>query len=305
MKIILTGGTGLIGKVVMQRALAAGHSIVALTRQVRTNTNPHIRYRQWDARHPGAWVEEFTGDYAILHLAGEGIFDHRWTPTVKERLMQSRVESTRLITEVVRTAPNTPVVLVSASAVGYYGDRHDAPTDEHAPHGSDFLSEICVRWEEQAFAAEAFGVRVAVPRIGIVLSKEGGALGRMLPAFQAFVGMPLGSGKQWFPWVHIHDAARALLFPLESSSFSGAYNLAAPAPVQMSEFCTALGKTLRRPAWSWMSVPEFALRLGLGEAAAALTGGQRIQPKKLMEAGFVFQFTDVGQALSDLLPTKN
>jgi uncharacterized protein len=313
MKVILTGGTGLIGERVIARLHTEGHEVVALTRRLGQKSNlPHetrLRFVQWDATTLGtgeaAWSREISGAGAIIHLAGEGIFDTRWTPEIKQRLVDSRITTTRLLVQAIAQADEKPPVMVSASASGYYGDRHDALTDESAPppgaSANDFLANLCVRWEAESHEASKYGVRVANPRTGIVLAKDGGALGRMIPIFRAFLGMPLGSGKQWFPWIHLDDAARGICFPLEQSALEGAYNLASPNPVRMTEFCTALGKALHRPSWSPLTVPEFALRLGLGEAASSLVGGQKIIPKKLLEHGFEFQHTEVLSALQSIL----
>jgi uncharacterized protein len=213
-----------------------------------------------------------------------------------------------------------PRVFVSASAVGYYGNRHDAPTPESAPAGDNFLAEICLRWEQEALHAasilvsgasdfpapapadtNANAIRVAMPRIGIVLHPSGGALQKMMLPFALFAGMPLGSGKQWFPWIHIADLVRGICEPLTNTRLQGAYNLAAPQPVTMAGFCDALGTAMRRPSWQWLAVPEFALHLALGEAATSLTDGQRIVPEALLNAGFSFEYNDVSVALADLL----
>jgi uncharacterized protein (TIGR01777 family) len=309
MKIILTGGTGLIGERVIAHLSQQGHEVVALTRRsgqmFHLPNSTNFRFVQWDARTLGtgdkAWSKEISGAGAIIHLAGEGIFDKRWTPEVKQRLVESRIQSTRLIVEAIQRAEVKPAVLVSASAVGYYGDRKDPPTDESAPFATnDFLAELCVQWEAEAEKAREYGVRVASPRLGIVLSKDGGALGRMMPVFKAFLGMPLGSGKQWFPWVHIDDVVRGICFPLEHHTLQGAYNLASPNPVRMEDFCQALGNALHRPSWSPMRVPEFALKLALGEAASSLTGGAKIIPKKLLDLEFEFSYTEVSSALEQV-----
>ncbi len=310
MNIILTGGTGLIGKRVIAHLLGNGHSVVALTRQRTTAAftafeKKPFRAVQWDARTLGsgdsAWSKEISGAEAIIHLAGEGIFDKRWTAEIKHRLVESRLATTRLFVEAIAQADTKPRVFISASAVGYYGDRHDAPTDESTPPASDFLADLCVRWEQEAQEARKYGVRVAHPRLGIVLAESGGALGRMLPVFKAFLGMPLGSGKQWFPWVHIDDVVRGICFPLENTTLEGAYNLAAPEPVRMEEFCMELGNVLHRPSWSPMRVPEFALKLALGEAALSLIGGVKIIPKKLLDLNFEFRYNKVAPALDQLL----
>jgi len=321
MHILLTGGTGFIGRHLTAYLLEQGHSLTILTRRPPHSTHAdhqeRVRYVQWDAgasllqeapvHRPNAaataWQIEVAQAQAVLHLAGEGIFDGRWTGAVKQRLMDSRVYSTRALVQAMAALAGSerPTVFVSASAVGYYGNRFDEPTDESAPAGTNFLAEICVRWEQESQQATALGVRVANPRIGIVLEPRGGALERMALPFRLGLGMPLGSGKQWIPWIHIDDLVRGLAFPLEQPSLQGAYNLAAPGVVQMAGFSQALATALHRPYWSLFSVPEFALQFALGEAAEALTGGQRIVPKSLLNSGFRFNFPEVSAALHHLL----
>jgi uncharacterized protein (TIGR01777 family) len=318
MNILLTGGTGFIGQFLVKYLLQEGHTITVLTRSPRSRsivkdqiapqplssgTMQHgaVQFAQWDARSVSTWAEHIETTDAVVHLAGEGIFDGRWTPEVKHRLIASRVESTQALVKAMRLASRKPAVFVSASAVGYYGNRHDEPTDESAPAGQGFLADICVRWEQESRAALDCGIRVANPRIGIVLHPKGGALQRMIIPFQLFVGAPLGSGKQWFPWIHIEDAVRGLAFALTAEHLNGAYNLASPNPVTMSEFCNALGAALHRPSWQWLAVPEIALELLLGEAASSLTGGQRIVPKVLHDVGFTFLYPDLLPALNHLL----
>jgi uncharacterized protein len=301
MNIILTGGTGLIGKRVVATLLSEQHSVSVLTRQARQSDNNGVRFLQWDAASMGTWAEEFHTVDAVIHLAGEGIFDERWTAEVKKRLVESRTKTARLLVEAIASAEAKPRVMVSMSGVGYYGDRGNALLDESAPPGrpDDFLAQLSVEWEAAANEAKHYGVRVATSRTGIVLAKEGGALGRMAPVFRLFVGMPLGSGNQWFPWIHIDDVVRGILHPL-TSTLEGAYNLASPNPVTMNDFSDELGAALRRPSWSFLSVPEFALKLGLGEAAYSLVGGQRIVPARLLESGFRFEFSNLMLALNNI-----
>jgi len=306
MKVVLTGGTGFIGDRVSHYLAEQEYEIVALTRRAGQKS-PHglnLRFVEWDAHSLGAWAKELDGADAIVHLAGEGIFDSRWTDEVKKRIVTSRVHSTRLLVEAISEAHNKPALFVSASAVGFYGDRKDDPTNETIPAGAGFLADVCLQWETEAQKASYYGCRVAIPRIGIVLDSRGGALGRMAPIFRAFLGMPLGSGHQWFPWIHLDDVVRGLVYPLENTGLEGAYNLASPNPLRMGEFCAALGQALHRPSWSWLSMPEFALRIGLGEAAESLIGGQKIIPQKLLDAGFSFSFPTIAPALHDIFSQR-
>lgn len=302
MKIVLTGGTGLIGSRIAHYLAAQENEIVALTRRAspKKPNGLNLRFVQWDACSLGAWAQEMNGADAIIHLAGEGIFDARWTEDVKRRIVESRTLSTRLLIDALKQAKHKSRTFVCASAVGYYGDRKDEPTEESAPAGTGFLADVCLRWEAEALFANQYGARVAIPRIGIVLDKDGGALSRMKPIFQAFLGMPLGNGRQWFPWIHIEDVARCIMYPLENIHLEGAYNAASPHPVRMSEFCTSLGQALHRPSWSWLNVPGFALRIALGEASESLVQGQKIVPRKLLDLGFSFQFPQLSPALQNI-----
>jgi uncharacterized protein len=315
MHILVTGGTGFIGRFLVRYLLAEGHTLTLLSRSANQSANQHgsglqgIEYKAWDGKTLSTWADEIHRADAVINLAGEGIFDGRWTDDIKQRLMQSRVQATSVLVEAMKRSAEqhgkAPSVFVSASAVGYYGDRADALTPESAPHSSNYLAEICIRWEQEALKAAqiqtAQPVRVAMPRIGIVLHPSGGALQKMIVPFQLFVGMPLGTGKQWFPWIHISDLVRGIAEPLTNSRLQGAYNLASPNPVTMTAFCDALGGALQRPSWSWLSVPEFALNVALGEAATSLTGGQQIVPQALLDAGFVFRHPELRATLKDLL----
>lgn len=305
MNILISGGTGFIGNYLTGLLATRGHTLTLLTRKVRTSSNPSIHYVQWDAHSSNAasvLAQIMTTIDAVINLAGEGLFDKRWTPAVKHHLMESRIGTTRALVNAMKSAERKPSVLVNASAVGYYGDRQNEIVNESTPAGTGFLADICVRWEEESSVAAAFGVRVANPRIGIVLESNGGALERMAIPFKLFVGMPLGSGKQWLPWIHAADAAHGIAYPIENKDFSGAYNVTAPEPIRMNGFCAELGAALRRPSWSFLSVPEFALNVALGEAATSLTGGQQAVPQKLLDAGFQFRFPILQAALADIYP---
>jgi hypothetical protein len=306
MKVVLTGGTGLIGDRVSQYLARQEYEIAALTRRAGQKSlhGINLRFIEWDAQTLGAWAKEIDGADAIVHLAGEGIFDSRWTDDVKKRIVESRVHSTRLLVEAIGQAQKAPPLFVSASAVGFYGDRKDELTSDNASAGEGFLADVCVQWEAEAQKAAQYGCRVANPRIGIVLDSHGGALASMVPIFRAFLGMPLGSGHQWLPWIHLDDVVRGIVYPLENVQLEGAYNLASPNPLRMGEFCAALGQALHRPSWSWLSVPEFALRIGLGEAAESLLGGQNIVPQKLLDVGFSFSFPTIAPALHDIFSKR-
>jgi uncharacterized protein (TIGR01777 family) len=244
-------------------------------------------------------VKNVEGTDGIVNLAGESIAARRWSTAQKERISASRIESTRAIADAIEMMGSKPKVLINASGVGYYGDVKTGDVTEDSPGGNDFFAELCRRWEAEAQRAREFGVRVVNLRTGVVLHSSGGALTRFLLPFKLFVGGPLGNGYQWLSWIHREDALRAILFALENPSLTGPLNITAPEPVTMREFCRSLGKALRRP--SWIPVPEFALRIALGEMADVVLKGQRAIPKKLLDAGFTFQFPRIDDALLDLL----
>ena len=301
MKIVVTGGTGSIGRHLLPALTARGHEGVALTRQPRRRAPwmpAEIRLTEWDAHTPGPWTAELEGADGVVHLAGAGIFDRRWNEDVKRELHESRVASTRLLANAIRAAEAPPRVFVSASAVGFYGDTGDQRADESHEAGDDFLARLCVDWEREAQPVAERGVRVANPRIGIVLQREGGALAQLLPAFKAFAGGYFGNGRQWFPWIHVRDAVDGLLLPFEDDTLAGPYNLVAPGLATFREFCTALGELVGRPVWR---IPSFAARLLIGEGSSALLASLRITPRKLLDRGFPFRYPLVEGALLALL----
>lgn len=298
MTILITGGTGFVGDELRTRLLKQGHHLVIITRspdKYESETATNQRFINWGAD----LVEEMNQTDAVINLAGESIFGQRWTDEVKQRIMDSRVETTRKLVDAMQKAENKPTVFVSASASGIYGDREDDILDEDEPKANDFLAEVCKAWEAEAVKAEALGVRVAIPRIGIVLEKGGGALEKMIPPFQFFVGGPIGNGEQYMSWVHRTDLCRALAFPLKNEELSGPYNVNSPNPATMNEFADTLGRIMRRP--SLFRVPQFALDIILGEAAKPVTDSARMQPKKLQTTGFEFQYEELEEALADIV----
>ncbi len=302
MKILLSGGTGFIGRALVPALLAAGHELTLLSRRPSPPADAAAsgtRYVQWDPLQEGAWMQAVNGKDCVIHLAGENVVGSRWTPSFKERLVASRVRSAELLVTAIERAATKPRILISGSAVGYYGNTEDRTADENSSAGEDFLAQLCLRWEEAARKAEDFAVRVVLARIGLVLERDGGPLAKMLIPFKLGLGGPVGSGRQWFPWVHRADVQRAIVFALDNQQLSGPCNLVAPAIVRQREFSATLARALRRPAF--LPVPAFALRLLLGEAADALLIGQRAQPTKLIEAGFRFQFPALDGALEDIV----
>jgi uncharacterized protein (TIGR01777 family) len=304
MRVAVTGGTGFIGKALVASLLARGDEVLVLTRSPEKAaksfaSSSRLSFAAWDAaREPATWVE---GVDAIVHLAGEGVFDARWSDARKKALVDSRVVGTKAIAEAIRAAAHKPRVWLSASAIGYYGqDSSRPPQTEAGAPGSDFLADLARAWEDAAAPAKGLGVRVVHPRIGLVLGAQGGALAEMLPPFRLGVGGPLGSGKQAFPWIHLGDAVAALVFLLDTPSIEGPVNLVAPALDTMGTFAKALGRGLRRPAV--FAVPGFALAAVLGaERAKALLEGVPVLPEKLQANGFRYRFPEVGAALADIL----
>ncbi len=306
MNIIVAGGSGLIGSALLKELVLQKHSIVLLSRNPeRTRIHGSIQVVRWDSATVGEWANVIDGADAIINLAGESIAGRRWTSTQKRKIFSSRIDSTRAIVAAIGQSKRKPSVLMNASAVGYYGNVPDDVVEEDHQKGNGFLSNVCEQWEKEALRVRELGVRVVLLRTGIVLDKNGGALHKLLLPFQLFVGGPLGSGKQWFPWIHLQDEVSAILYALQNEQTAGPLNLSAPEPVRMAEFCKMLGKILHRP--SWLPVPEILLSLILGEMAKPLLfDGQQAIPKRLVDAGFKFQFPTLESAILDILePISN
>jgi hypothetical protein len=301
-KVFLTGGTGFIGRRVVAALLARGHRCVVVSRGA---TSPwpadRVEVIRGDPTRPGPWQTALGACDAVINLAGAPIVEptRRWTDARKLLIRESRLETTRSVVDVLRHVKSPPAVFVSASAVGYYGSRGDRPLDETASPGEDFLARLCIEWEEAARGA-ADVTRVTLIRNGILLGAEGGALHPMLTAFKLGVGGPWGTGTQWWPWIHADDAVGLILLALERD-LPGAINAAAPNPVTVNEFAKTLGAVLRRPAVA--RVPEFALRLALGEAAEALLASQRVIPRRALDVGYAFRFPELRPALAQIIRT--
>jgi uncharacterized protein len=302
MRVIIAGGSGFIGRKLIGELIQARHEVIVLSRRpdnVRKNF-PAVRAEFWDAKTGDGLANIFDEVDAVVNLTGESIAAKRWSSQQKQKILSSRIDSTRAIVNALEQTHHRPSVLLNASAVGYYGDVLEDEVTEVSPKGNGFLPDVCEQWELEAQKAQKFGVRVVLLRTGIVLDKNKGALQKLLLPFRMFIGGPLGNGRQWFPWIHVQDEVSAILFALEHEQISGAINLAAPESVRLSDFCRVLGKILHRP--SWLSVPELVLRLMLGEMAEPLLfQGQKIIPKRLMEAGFKFRYPNLENALQDIL----
>jgi hypothetical protein len=300
MRALVTGATGFVGP----RLLRLLDRPVVLSRDP-DRARPRIghlvdRIVRWDPLHGPPPQEAFEGVDAVLHLAGESVAAGRWTTARKAMIRDSRVIGTRNLVQGIVQAATKPRVLVSASAVGYYGDRGDEELTESARPADDFLARVCVEWEHEALAAEKAGVRVALARTGIVLgSGAGGALEKMLTPFRLGAGGPLGNGRQWMPWIHVADLARLYLHAAETMSIVGPMNSVAPNPVRNSEFTKVLARQLHRPAF--MPAPYFGLRLVFGEFAQVLFASQRVIPRVALDTGFVFQYPELAGALREIL----
>lgn len=295
MKILITGGTGFLGSYLVKSLSNEGHTLFILTRNPRKFNSSVENVSYHDYEQVSRLVD---GVDAVINLAGHNLFDEKWSDHVKSEILKSRVNTTRSLVLAMKVAENKPKVFISASAVGYYGNRGDEVLTEASTPGSDFLASVCVQWEEEALKASKYGVRVIIPRLGILLEKDGGALEKMITPFKMFVGGPLGSGDQYFPWIHMEDTVNAFNFALSHSELEGPINVTAPEPVTMSDFSKALGITLSRP--SFFKVPEFALKALLGEASGALVASQRVVPNRLLEAGFEFKYPKVLPALKSV-----
>lgn len=281
MKILLFGGTGFIGHHLVANLDQHGYNVVVIAR------NKENLEEVLPASEP----------YGIINLAGESIQKSRWTVRQKKAILTSRLDITHTIVKAIEKVDHKPMVLINASAVGYYGTSETRVFTEESPSGSDFLATVCTAWEQAAMEASVY-TRVVIARLGVVLGTDGGALPKMMLPYRFFVGGVIGSGKQWVPWVHIDDAIGIVRFALEEPTLSGPINVTAPSPLRMKDFSKALAKTLKRP--NLAPVPSFALRSLLGEMASLLLLGQRVTPKKAVDYGYRFRFPLVEEALQDL-----
>lgn len=296
MEILITGGTGLLGRALCKALRARGHRLSVLSRQpdrVKTLCGKDVVPLSGLASLPSTTAFE-----AIINLAGAPIIDLPWTESRKRTLRASRIGLTESLVDAIRRSPDKPRVLISGSAIGIYGDRGDLPCSDKLPPGdhSDFGARLCADWEAAAQPAAVFGARICQVRTGLVLSPEGGLLARMKPPFRLGLGGPLGSGQQWMSWIHIDDWVSAVCFLLDHPTLAGAFNLVAPAPVRNVEFTDALASVCGRKAR--LQQPEWLLRAALGQRAYLLLGGQRVIPERLQDAGFVFEHPELGNALT-------
>jgi len=323
MRVIITGGTGLIGRALSNGLAADGHEVIILSRNTNKTAglDGRVRLEKWDGVTTTGWGGLMDGAGAVINLvgesiAGEGFPPSRWTPERKERILQSRLRAGTALVEAIRAAKQKPAVLVQSSAVGYYGTHGDQDitedhaagiTEDHAA-GNDFLADVCKQWEASTAEVEKMGVRRPVARTGIVMTTKGGVLPLMSLPVKLFVGGPIGSGKQQMPWIHLHDEVAALRWLMDTPTATGAYNLSAPNPLSNAALTKAMAKALGRPAFfptpafafQLAFTPAFAFQLAFGELAVLLVEGQRAVPSRLLKEGFTFKYTDAEVAFRDL-----
>ena len=299
--ILITGGTGLTGRRLTAFALERGYQVIVLTQRntFPKSESPNLRYAYWNVKNGIIDDQAILDADVIIHLAGAGVADKRWTKNYKKLILTSRVNATKTLAEAITRLNNPPSVFVSSSAIGFYGsDGGDAIFTEFSEAGTGFLSNVCIEWEKQALQANEF-TRVVIGRIGIVLDPREGALAKMLLPFSMFMGGKIGSGNQWMSWIHPIDIIGFILHAMSNEHVRGTFNLVAPGAVTMNRFTELLSSILHRP--SWLHVPDIALSILLGEGAVIATGGQHVLPQRTIESGYRFQYTDCDHTLRDLL----
>lgn len=304
MNIVVTGGTGFIGRALCVALIQGGHRVSILTRNAVTASRllePNMTAVEWNGRDTGPWEQVLEGADAVVNLAGAPIADARWTVARKRLITDSRVLTTRLLVRALSRCPSKQATFISASGIGYYGASDDRPLDEGATRGQGFLADLCVSWEAEAQRAAEFGARVVLLRTGMVLEQDGGALAKMVLPFRLYAGGPIMPGTQWVSWIHRSDHIGLIQWALTTPTVSGPINAVAPEPVTMNTFCEVLGRVLHRPLW--LPVPRFALNMLLGELGTLMTTGQRVIPAKAMAGGYAFHYPTLEQALRAVLKT--
>lgn len=297
MKIVIAGGTGLIGRALSTRLAGAGHEVVVLSRQRQAPTGSTVA--SWDGRSPGAWQDVLRGAGALINLCGASIGEARWTPTRKRELADSRTLPSVALAQACAAVEDPPKVLLQASGVGFYGTSETTTFDESSPPGEDFLARLAQEWENAGADLLPPETRRVVMRMGVVLSREGGVLEQLLLPFRLFAGGPIGSGRQFLSWIHIDDLTAAMEFLIGTSQLSGPVNLVAPEVPRNTQVARAIAEALHRP--SWFPIPAWAMRLALGEMSSLVLEGQRVIPRELQAAGFRFSYPNLRSALAQIL----
>jgi len=302
-RVLILGATGFIGSALARNLAASGYDVVALTRNPaagRVRFPDRVVIAAWDGRTAEGWGHLADGALAVVNLAGDNLAEGRWTRAKKERILRSRTDAGAAVAAAVRAAGMKPKVLIQASAIGAYGRRGDEELDERSSVGIGFLADVVRRWEDSTKEVETEGVRRAVVRSGLVLGRDGGVWPRLVMPFRFFAGGPFGNGRQWFSWISLEDEARALRFLIERDGLKGTFNLTAPGPLRQRDFCRVVGRALKRPCR--LPVPALLLRTLFGEKAdETLLAGQRVIPRRLLEAGFDFRHPDAATAVAAIL----
>lgn len=305
MRVAVTGATGFVGSRLVERLQQEGHQIVVFTRNADrakrvfpANTFPNVEIVAYSPLQSGEWQDKISGCDGVINLAGAPIAEGRWTPERKQEILDSRKIGTQKIVEAISKANPRPSVLINSSAIGYYGSSETQTFDETDAAGNDFLAEVCQAWEAEAQKVRESNTRLVILRTGIVLG-QGGAIAKMLLPFRLFAGGPLGSGQQWFSWIHREDLVNLFLKALTQPNMDGVFNATAPNPIRMAELCQTLGQVMHRP--SWLPVPNFALELLLGDAAKVVLEGQQVLPKRTQASGFEYHYPRIKQALEDIV----
>ncbi|MEH2406773.1 thylakoid membrane protein ThyD [Nostoc sp.] len=305
MKVAITGATGFVGSRLIQRLHGKGHKVVVLARNTAfaqkvfpSEAFPNLEIVAYTPNASGSWQSVIASCDGVVNLAGEPIAEGRWTPERKQEILNSRKLGTQKIVETIANANPKPTVLVNASAIGYYGTSESATFDETSLSGNDFLAQVCQAWETEARKVKDAGVRLVILRLGIVLG-NGGALGKMIPPFKLFAGGPIGSGRQWFSWIHVDDLVNLILQALTKPEIEGVYNATAPNPVRMADLSQTLGRVMNRP--SWLPVPAFAIEALLGDGAIVVLEGQQVIPKRTVQTGFEYKYPNLQSALTQIL----
>lgn len=305
MRIAIAGGTGFVGSLLVEKLHSQGDHLVIFTRnpQKAQQTFPKTQFPQvelvpYTPKQSGDWQKHISGCDAVVNLAGESLAEGRWTDQRKREIVESRETGTQKIVEAIENAPQKPSVLINASAIGYYGTSETETFDEHSSPGDDFLANVCKKWEYQANQVKKMNVRLVIFRLGIVLG-NGGAIAKLIPPFKFFAGGTIGSGKQWFSWIHREDITNLIIKALKTPEMSGVYNATSPNPVRMEQLCNTIGEVINRP--SWLPVPSFVIETILGDGAVVVLEGQQVLPKETQSTGFEYQYPELKAALAEIL----